>query len=242
MPEHGRGDHDLRSPDRGRSLSDPRESAQRSQRSGQSELDQPGDRAELCRPHRHRQLHSGGPGRHVRLLQPDRPAGPGRARRVRAGQLEPPDRGSAAGTAEPDRRCRRGRRSGRKSALGPKRRLNGGGSLKAGEEALRRDIGFSGSAFLSFNGVVGAGIFALPETLYGQFGTFSPFLFPLFGLLIFVVALPFGRTASHHRVSGGPVVYAAVFGQAASFQAGWIYYIARATALAANTNVLVAYL
>ena len=113
--------------------------------------------------------------------------------------------------------------------------------MKAGEEALRRDIGFAGSAFLSFNGVVGAGIFALPETLYSQFGTFSPFLFPLFGLLIFIIALPFGRIASHHRVSGGPVVYAAVFGQAASFQAGWIYYIARATALAANTNVLVAY-
>lgn len=110
------------------------------------------------------------------------------------------------------------------------------------EAALRRDIGFTGSAFLSFNGVVGAGIFALPATLYSQFGNFSPFLFPLFGLLVLIVALPFARTASYHPVSGGPVVYAAVFGRAASFQAGWLYYVARATALAANTNVLVAYL
>jgi len=38
------------------------------------------------------------------------------------------------------------------------------------------------------------------------------------------------------------VVYAAAFGPAASFQAGWIYYIARSTALAANTNVLITYL
>ena len=110
------------------------------------------------------------------------------------------------------------------------------------EKALKRDIGFIGSAVLSFNGVVGAGIFALPAALYTQFGDFSPWLFPLFGLLVLVVALPFARVAGHHPVSGGPVVYAAAFGPAASFQAGWIYYIARSTALAANANVLITYL
>jgi basic amino acid/polyamine antiporter, APA family len=115
-------------------------------------------------------------------------------------------------------------------------------AAQADETALRRDIGFLGSAFLAFNGVVGAGILALPEQLYTQFGAFSPFLFPLFGLLVLVVALPFARVASRFPVSGGPVVYAATFGPAASFQAGWIYYVARATALAANSNVLVTYL
>ena len=112
----------------------------------------------------------------------------------------------------------------------------------SGEEPLRRDIGFTGSAFLSFNGVIGAGIFALPGALYLQFGTFSPWLFPLFGLLVLVVAVPFARVASHFPVSGGPVVYAAGFGPVASFQAGWIYYVARVTAFAANANVLVTYL
>jgi amino acid transporter len=112
----------------------------------------------------------------------------------------------------------------------------------AKDEPLRRDIGFFGSAFLSFNGMVGAGIFALPGTLYDRFGAFSPFLFPLFGLLVLVVALPFARVAARHPVSGGPVVYAAAFGPAVAFQAGWIYYVARATALAANTTVLVTYL
>ncbi|HEY0043415.1 MAG TPA: APC family permease [Allosphingosinicella sp.] len=110
------------------------------------------------------------------------------------------------------------------------------------DEPLRRDIGFTGSAFLSFNGVVGAGIFALPATLYTQFGAFSPWLFPLFGLLVLVIALPFARVASLFPVSGGPVVYAGTFGPAASFQAGWLYYVARAAALAANTTVLVTYL
>ena len=113
---------------------------------------------------------------------------------------------------------------------------------QAPKEPLRRDIGFSGSAFLSFNGVLGAGIFALPATLYAQFGEFSPWLFPLFGALALVVALPFARVAAHHPVSGGPVVYAAAFGPAASFQTGWLYYVARSTALAANTNVLITYL
>src|SRR4051794_2118743 len=107
---------------------------------------------------------------------------------------------------------------------------------------LRRDIGFFGSAFLSFNGVVGGGIFALPATLYTQFGAFSPFLFPLFGLLELVVAIPFARVAARHSLSGGPVLYAAAFGPAAAFQAGWLYYVARATALAANATLLVTYL
>jgi basic amino acid/polyamine antiporter, APA family len=112
----------------------------------------------------------------------------------------------------------------------------------ARDEPLRRDIGVLGSAFLSFNGMVGAGIFALPGTLYERFGAFSPFLFPIFGLLVLVVALPFARVAARHPVSGGPVVYAAAFGPATAFQAGWIYYVARATALAANATVLVTYL
>src|SRR4028118_1022083 len=96
------------------------------------------------------------------------------------------------------------------------------------EEPLRRDIGFLGSAFLSFNGVVGAGIFALPGTLYDKFGAFSPYLFPLFGLLVLLVALPFARVAGHHSVSGGPVVYAAAFGPAAPFPAGWLSLAPRA--------------
>ena len=106
---------------------------------------------------------------------------------------------------------------------------------------LRRDIGFTGSAFLSFSGMVGAGIFALPGTLHGQFGAFSPWLFPIFGLLFLLIALPFARLASLFPVSGGPVAYAAPFGPLVSFQMGWLYYVARATALAANANVFATY-
>jgi basic amino acid/polyamine antiporter, APA family len=106
---------------------------------------------------------------------------------------------------------------------------------------LRRDIGFTGSAFLSFNGIVGAGIFALPGPLYAQFGTFSPWLFPLFGLLVLLVALPFARLAALMPQSGGPVAYTAVFGPLVSFQTGWLYYLARTAAVAANANVFATY-
>jgi amino acid transporter len=108
-------------------------------------------------------------------------------------------------------------------------------------EGLRREIGFTGSAFLSFNGIVGAGIFALPATLHLQFGAFSPWLFPLFGLIFLLIVLPFARLASRFPDSGGPVAYSAPFGRIVSFQIGWLYYLARATALAANANVFAIY-
>jgi len=112
---------------------------------------------------------------------------------------------------------------------------------KDSDGALRRDIGFVGSAFLSFNGIVGAGIFALPAALHLQFGAFSPWLFPLFALLMLPIALPLARLAALFPMSGGPVAYTAVFGPFVSFQIGWLYYVARTAALAANANVFASY-
>jgi amino acid transporter len=109
------------------------------------------------------------------------------------------------------------------------------------EGGLRRDIGLTGSAFLAFNGIVGAGIFALPGPLHASFGGFAPWLFPLFGLLVLLIALPFARLAATHERTGGPAEYAAPFGPVAAFQTGWLYYVARITALAANANVFATY-
>lgn len=111
----------------------------------------------------------------------------------------------------------------------------------SGEPRLERRIGTIGSGLLSFNGIVGAGIFALPAALHVQFGAFSPWLFPIFGLLILLVVVPFARLAALFSSSGGPVAYTACFGRAASFQVGWVYYIARLTAYAANANVFASY-
>ncbi len=107
---------------------------------------------------------------------------------------------------------------------------------------LKRTIGLSGSALLSFNGAVGAAIFALPATLAADFGTFSPWLFPLVAVGAMLVIWPFTRSVAAFPQSGGPATYGRVFGRLAGFELGWIYYVARAAAFAANANVLVAYL
>jgi APA family basic amino acid/polyamine antiporter len=109
------------------------------------------------------------------------------------------------------------------------------------ERQLKRDIGFFGAAFLAFNGTIAAGIFALPGTLNEDFGAFSPWLFPIFGILILVIAIPFARMASHFPVSGGPVRYTAAFGPFVSFQVGWLYWVARVAAIAANLNLFATY-
>lgn len=110
------------------------------------------------------------------------------------------------------------------------------------DSRLRRDIGLSGAAFLVFNGVVGAGIFALPGVLSDNVGAFSPWMFPLFGLAIMTVVWAYAELAGYFSASGGPVLYTAeAFGPAVSFQVGWLYYLSRLTALAANVNVLMLY-
>jgi len=95
---------------------------------------------------------------------------------------------------------------------------------------------------LAFNGAIGASIFALPGTLASEFGTSAPWLFPIVGIASLLIAIPFSRSVAAFPESGGPATYGRVFGKLAGFELGWIYYIARATAFAANLNVLVSYL
>ena len=110
------------------------------------------------------------------------------------------------------------------------------------EVKLERRIGLGGALLLSFNGAVGAAIFALPATLAADFGSFSPWLFPLVALGAMLVIAPFARSVAAFEESGGPATYGRVFGRLAGFELGWVYYVARAAAFAANANVLIAYL
>ena len=57
-----------------------------------------------------------------------------------------------------------------------------------------------------------------------------------------LVIWPFSRSVAAFPESGGPATYGRVFGRIAGFELGWVYYVARAAAFAANANVLVAYL
>ena len=110
------------------------------------------------------------------------------------------------------------------------------------EARLRRDIGGLGAAFIALNGVVGAGIFAMPQTLVDAAGEASPYLILLFGALMLLLALVFGELAGRFDRTGGPVDYAnAAFGATAGYFVGWFYYLARIAALAANTNAFMTY-
>lgn len=106
---------------------------------------------------------------------------------------------------------------------------------------LERKIGLIGAILLAFNGAVGAGIFALPGVLAADFGAFSPWLFPLVGIGSLLIVWPFARSVAAFPESGGPATYGRVFGRLPGFELGWIYYISRAAAFAANANVLTAY-
>jgi APA family basic amino acid/polyamine antiporter len=107
-----------------------------------------------------------------------------------------------------------------------------------GKSHLIRAIGFAGIAFLALNSVIGAGIFALPATVAARAGAFSPWLFLIVGILVLTIVLTFAELASYFRESGGPVLYTTTaFGPLVGFSTGWILFISRVSAFAANSNV-----
>jgi amino acid transporter len=108
-------------------------------------------------------------------------------------------------------------------------------------EPLLRQMSAWGIWLLAVNGMIGAGIFGVPAGAAALTGLYSPLVFVGCGILLTAVVLCFAELASYFRNTGGPVVYLRVaFGPLAGFQAGWAFYIARATAFAANINLLVA--
>jgi len=108
---------------------------------------------------------------------------------------------------------------------------------------LVRGIGILGSAFLVLNGMIGSGIFATPAVVAAQAGVLSPWLYLCVGVLMITVVLAFAELSSYFRISGGPVLYATrAFGPLAGFSTGWIYYVSRVAAVAANSNAMAVYL
>ena len=93
------------------------------------------------------------------------------------------------------------------------------------------------------NGVIGAGIFGLPAKAYALAGDYSLLAFGLCAICVVVVILSFTEVGSRFSASGGPYLYAReAFGRGAGFTVGWLVWIARVSAFAANSTVLLAYL
>ena len=116
-------------------------------------------------------------------------------------------------------------------------------SMRAEKPQLIRGIGIIGGALLVLNGMVGAGIFALPSVIAERAGVLSPWLFLGAGLLIIMIVLTLAELSSYFTESGGPALYTTrAFGPLAGFSTGWLYYVSRASAIAANSHVMAKYL
>ena len=106
-----------------------------------------------------------------------------------------------------------------------------------------RVVGKLGATLMSVNGMIGAGIFALPALLYAEVGNFAPWMFLIFGILFAASILISARLSNMFRSSGGPQLWAqAAFGPFIGFQVGWFMVLAMAAGRAATLYVLVSYL
>lgn len=108
---------------------------------------------------------------------------------------------------------------------------------------LIRGVGGMGVALLALNSMIGAGIFALPGAVAVKAGDPSHWLFLGIGLMFITIVLSFAELSSYFKSSGGPILYTtAAFGPVVGFGTGWMFYVSRATAFAANITVMATYL
>ncbi len=93
------------------------------------------------------------------------------------------------------------------------------------------------------NGIIGAGIFGLPSEVFGKIGSYSLIAFVVCALVVTLIILCFAEVGSRFDATGGPYLYAReAFGPLVGFEVGWLQWLARITAFAANINLLVGYL
>lgn len=93
------------------------------------------------------------------------------------------------------------------------------------------------------NGVIGAGIFGLPSTVFGLTGPQSILAFVACALCAALLVLSFVEVSSRYTATGGPYLYAReAFGPTIGFTVGWLVWIARVTSFSANCTLLPDYL
>lgn len=111
------------------------------------------------------------------------------------------------------------------------------------EERLVRGISRWSLIAVAINGTIGAGIFGLPSKVFAATGTYSLLAFIACALVVLFIILCFAEVGSRFSATGGPYLYARqAFGSAVGFEVGWLLWLARLTAFAANCNLLVDYL
>lgn len=95
---------------------------------------------------------------------------------------------------------------------------------------------------VAINGIIGAGIFGLPSKVYALIGPYSLIAFVACAIVVSLIVLCFAEVSSRFSETGGPYLYAReTFGTFTGFEVGWLVWLARLTAFAANCNLLVEY-
>jgi basic amino acid/polyamine antiporter, APA family len=96
---------------------------------------------------------------------------------------------------------------------------------------------------ITINGIIGAGIFGLPSKVYSLIGTYSLIAFVACALVVALIILCFAEVSSRFEDTGGPYLYAReAYPPAVAFEVGWLIWLVRVTAFAANCNLLINYL
>jgi len=108
---------------------------------------------------------------------------------------------------------------------------------------LLRAIGRWSLAALVINSIIGSGIFGLPTIVAGLVGSWSPVAYLLAAAGMGLIMACFAEVASRFTAAGGPYLYAReAFGSFVGVQIGWLTWLVRLTAAAANANLFVIYL
>lgn len=111
------------------------------------------------------------------------------------------------------------------------------------DEGLVRGIRRWDLVAIAINGIIGAGIFGLPAKVFGLIGPYSIIAFIACALVVALIILCFAEVGSRFDETGGPYLYAReAFNPAVAFEIGWLIWLARVTAFAANCNLLINYL
>ena len=111
------------------------------------------------------------------------------------------------------------------------------------EKSLVRGIRRWDLVAVTINGIIGAGIFGLPSKTYALIGPYSLIAFVVCALVVTLIILCFAEVGSRFETTGGPYLYAReAFGETVAFEVGWLIWLARITAFAANCNLMVSYL
>lgn len=114
---------------------------------------------------------------------------------------------------------------------------------KQSAEGLVRGIRRWDLVAVTINGIIGAGIFGLPSKVYSLIGSYSLIAFFVCALVVMLIILCFAEVGSRFEQTGGPYLYAQeAFGSAVAFEVGWLIWLARLTAFAANCNLMINYL